>query len=115
MTPITIVARIVRVVTGNATATLLHAVVEDGLEAKLEVLPAQARAVVPGQVLVMQWSVHSIPELSTPQAPARPAALPVDPLDHEFDIRSETPASTTGARDIIDEFNTLLGSPRRKG
>ena len=111
----TIVARIIRVLTGNATATMLHAVGEDGLEIKLEVPPAQARAVVPGQVLVMQWSAHSVPELSTPQAPARPAALPIDPLDHEFDIRSETPASATGARDIIDEFNTLLGSPRRKG
>ena len=111
----TIVARIIRVITGNATATMLHALNEDGLEAKIEVTPAQARAIVPGQVLVIQWSVHSVPELSTPQAPARPATLPADPHDHEFDIRSETPASAMGARDIIDEFNTLLGSPRRKG
>ena len=70
----TIVARIIRVLTGNATATMLHAVDEDGLEIKLEVPPAQARAVVPGQVLVMQWSTHGIPELSSPQAPVQAAA-----------------------------------------
>lgn len=113
MTTTTIVARIIRVLTGNATATMLHAVDEDGLELKLEVPPAQARVIVPGQVLVVQWSTHNIPELSNFQAPAQ--AAPVDPLDHEFDIRTQTPASDLRSRDIIDEFNTLLGSPRRKG
>ncbi len=109
----TTVARILRVHTGHATATMLHAIDDDGLEIKLEVSPAQARAIVPGNVLIVQWSAHGVPDLSSTQAP-QPAAQPTDPLDHEFDIRSETPASATSARDIIDEFNTLLGSTRRK-
>ncbi len=107
-----VAARIVRVLTGNATATMLHAIDADGLELRLEVPPAQARAVTPGQVLVLQWSVHSIPELTAPPAPT---TAPPDPLDHEFDLRTETPASTSRAQDILDEFNTLLGSPRTKG
>jgi hypothetical protein len=109
----TLVARVIRVLTGNSTATMLHAIDNNSLEIKLEVSPAQARAIVPGQVLVVHWSAHSIPELAVPQT--QPTALPSDPLDHEFDLHSATPASTTRAQNIIDEFNTLLGSPRAKG
>lgn len=109
----TMVARILRVLTGHDTATMLHAVDDDGLEIKLEVPPAQARTIVPGQVLVLQWSAHSIPALAAPTAAPQPAAI--DPIDHEFDLRSGPPASAASARTIIDEFNTLLGAPRRKG
>ena len=109
----TMVARIVRVLTGHDTATMLQAVDDDGLEIKLEVSPAQARTIVPGQVLVMQWSAHSIPALTVPQA--TPQAAAADPIDHEFDLRSEPPASAASARHIINKFNTLLGAPRRKG
>jgi hypothetical protein len=110
----TIVARIARVITGSATATMVHAIADD-LDIKLEVSPGQARALVPGQVLVVQWSAHSVPELSSPEL-ATPASIAIDPLDHEFDIRiNNTPAPAVGARDILDEFNALLGAPRRKG
>ena len=109
----TMVTRIIRVLTGHDTATMLHAVDDDGLEIKIEVPPAQARTIVPGQVLVVQWSAHSIPALATTPTAPQPAAA--DPIDHEFDIRSEPPASTASVRTIIDEFNTLLGAPRRKG
>lgn len=111
---ITIAGRIARVVTGSSTATLLHAIVDDGLEIKIEVTPAQARAVVPGQVLVVQWSVHTVPELTAHELP-QPATRPADPIDHEFDIRNETPAAAASRRDIIDEFNVLLGSARGRG
>ena len=110
----TIAARITRVLTGASTATLLHAIDDDGLEIKLEVPPALARAVVPGQVLVVQWSTHTVPELTMAELPP-PAARPADPLDHEFDIRHETTAAAPGARDIIDEFTMLLGSSRERG
>lgn len=110
----TMVARIVRVLTGHDTATLLHAADDDGLEIKLEVPPAQARTIVPGQVLVVQWSAHTVPALTTTAAAPQPAAH-TDPIDHEFDLRSEPTVSTAGPRNIIDEFNTLLGAPRRKG
>jgi len=106
-------ARIIRVVTGNTTATLVHAIDDDGRDQKLELEPAAARTIVPGQVLILQWSVHSIPELTG--APALPVTRPADPLDHEFDSRIDTPAPAAGARDILDEFNALLGLPRRKG
>jgi hypothetical protein len=110
---ITIVARITHVVTGHDTATLLQAIDDDDLEIKLEVPPAQARMIVPGQVLVLQWSAHTVPALTTP-APQLEAPA-ADPIDHEFDLRSEPPASPASARSIIDEFNTLLGTARRKG
>lgn len=110
----TIAARITRVLTGASTATLLHAIDDDGLEIRLEVPPAQARAVVPGQVLVVQWSTHTIPELTIAEVQP-PTARPADPLDHEFDIRRETSTAAPGARDIIDEFDVLLGSSRGRG
>jgi hypothetical protein len=112
MTPIA--ARIARVHTGSSVATLIHAIDDDGREHRLEFPPALARTIVPGQVLVFQWSVHTVPDLSTPEPP-RPAATPADPIDHEFDLRNDPPAAATGARDIIDEFHKLLGSTREKG
>lgn len=110
----TIAARITRVHTGSSVATLLHAIDDDGLEHRIEVPPALARAVVPGQVLVLQWSVHTVPTLSSQEPPA-PAPRAVDPIDHEFDLRSEPPAAAGSARDIIDEFNALLGPARGRG
>lgn len=107
----TIVARILRVLTGHAQAAMLHAVDEDGLELRLEVPAAHARTVVPGQVLVMQWSAHAVPELTPTPTPAQHAHHDDDPIDHEFDIRSEPPS----ARAIEDELSMLLGPARRKG
>ena len=113
MTQAIVAARVIRVVTGNATATLVHAIDDDGRDQKLELEPATARTIVPGQVLILQWSVHNIPELT--DTPAVPVTRPADPLDHEFDSRIDTPAPAAGARNILDEFNALLDMPRRKG
>ena len=112
----TVVARIARVITGHDTATKLEAFDDDGLEIKFEVSPAQARAIVPGQVLVLQWSTHTIPEWTSSETFAVGTRVDLkDPIDLEFDIRSEPPATPASARNILDEFNTLLGTPRRKG
>lgn len=111
---ITIAARIARVLTGSSTATLVHAIDDDGLEIKLEVPPAQARTILPGQVLVVQWSAHTVPDLKAHEQP-QPITRPVDPIDHEFDIRNDTPAAAASSRDIIDDFNVLLGSTRGRG
>ena len=111
---ITIAARIARVVTGSSTATLLHAIDDDSLEIKIEVSPAQARAVVPGQVLIVQWSVHTVPDLTAHEQPP-PMARVADPIDHEFDNRNDTAASAAIGRSFMDDFNVLLGSTRGRG
>jgi hypothetical protein len=64
----TIVARVVRVVMGHSPAALIHAREESGNEHKLEVAVEAARNMSAGQVLVLQWSVHNLPELATPHA-----------------------------------------------
>lgn len=110
----TIAARVARVHTGSSVATLIHALDDDGLEHKIEVPPALARTVVPGQVLILQWSVHTVPNLASPE-PQAPATQAVDPIDHEFDLRNSASAAAVGARDFIDEFNTLLGPTRGRG
>lgn len=113
------VARIARVITGHDTATMIEAFDDEGLKTGFEVPPAQARDIVPGQVLVLQWSTHTIPEWTSSEVVAVGTRVDLkDPVDLEFDIRNEPPASAAtpaSARNILDEFNTLLGIPRRKG
>ncbi len=115
----TTVVRIARVITGHDTATMIEAFDDEGLKISLEVQPAQARAIVPGQVLVLQWSTHTVPEWTTSEVFAVGTRSHLaDPIDLEFDIRREPIASAAApasARSILDEFNTLLGMPRRKG
>jgi hypothetical protein len=110
----TVVARIVRVLTGHTQASMLHAVDEDGLELRLEVPAAQVRAVVPGQVLVVQWSAHTVPDLRTAPETSPPITTTADPIDHEFDTHRETHGAVPGALDLDDALSTLLGPARRK-
>lgn len=58
-----IVARILRVLQGHSPTAMVHA--RDGLghEHKLEVPLESVRGVTAGQVLVLEWSVHDLPEL----------------------------------------------------
>jgi hypothetical protein len=109
----TLVARVLRVLTGHTQEAMLHAVTDDGLEVRLEVPGAQARTVVPGHVLVVQWSAHAVPELRAAPETPEPAATD-DPIDHEFDIHRETHGSTPRAHFIEDALNTLLGAARGK-
>lgn len=109
----TLVARVLRVLTDQAQAAMLHAVTDDGLELRLEVPGAQARTVVPGHVLVVQWSSHPVPELRPPPETPEPTTYD-DPIDHEFDIHRETQGSTPRAHFLEDALNTLLGAARGK-
>lgn len=85
----TVVARVLRVLTGHSSTAMIHAVDEHGHEHKLEVPSAYTRGVEAGQLLVLQWSVHGLPgvldssaavellpaAVSEPPAPAASASL----------------------------------------
>lgn len=57
----TVVARVLRVLTGHSPTAMIHAVDEHGHEHKLEVPSESTRGVEAGRLLVLQWSVHSLP------------------------------------------------------
>lgn len=57
----TVVARVLRVLTGHSSTAMIHAVDEHGHEHKLEVPSTSVRGVETGQLLVLQWSVHGAP------------------------------------------------------
>jgi hypothetical protein len=58
----TIVARVLRVLTGHSPTAMIHAIDEHGHEHKLEVPVESTRDATPGRILVLQWSVHGLPE-----------------------------------------------------
>lgn len=60
---ITVVARIHRVLQGHSPTAMLQAREDSGNEIKLEVSLESIRGVTPGQVLVLQWSVHNLAEM----------------------------------------------------
>ena len=137
------VFRVTRVLTAPASPVArLQAVDEGGHEARLEVPVALVQRIAPGHVLVLNWSVHALPE---PLAPAPMDAAPVAAETPEFTmsgraadaafmdlmsrVRRDTsaarepltisttpPASQTRSEPVInDEFDKLLGSTRTKG
>ena len=137
------VYRVARVViTSLSPVARIDATDAEGHELRLEAPVAIAQQAAAGRVLVVQWSLHDLPATLPQEAPAveRPQAVPMtreatgnlvdeafmnlmDPGRHgalktrptHTDFHHETQPSTTGAPDISDEFNTLLGTPRRKG
>ena len=60
----TTLARVLRVLTGHSATAMIHAVDERGHELKIEVPTELTQAVAPGRVLVFQWSVHGLPDVS---------------------------------------------------
>jgi len=133
----------VRTADGSPVARL-QGVDEDGHELRLEVPAALVGRTAPGHVLVLNWSIHALPEpLAPAPAPERPpvAAAPSSPaaagpraVDDAFmdlmsrvrrgtsaavapaPITTTPPASQTRSEpEINDEFNTLLGMAPRKG
>ena len=82
----TVVARVQRVLTGHSPVAMIHAVDEHGHEHRLEVPVDAAREVATGSVLVLQWSAHGLPGV-TSDGPT----IEVVPVE-------ETPPTTTGAR-----------------
>ena len=83
-----IVARILRVLQGHSPTAMVHARDRVGHEHKLEVPLESVRGVTSGQVLVLEWSVHDLPELvlgevvpptTRPAEEPRPSATPPSP------------------------------------
>ena len=138
------VYRVTRVLTAaGSPVARLQASDEDGHEARLELPAGLVGRTAPGHVLVLNWSIHALPELLAPPAPATvdatppaSAAAPATPasartVDEAFmDLMSRgrqgtsapalmtmtTPAAQTRrGPEINDEFNTLLGSAPGKG
>jgi len=139
------VYRVARVLTAaSSPVAQLHAVNAEGHELRLEVPTTAAREIAAGQVLVLQWSTHAVPEFvaqGEPQPSPRdepravsgqiPTGASVDEAFMTLMARGRgtsgtsvpgVPFTTPGGpskaaadHGINDEFNTLLGSARTKG
>jgi len=94
----TVVARVLRVLTGQSPIALVHAIDELGHEHKLELPAATVRGVTTGHLLVLQWSTHAPPGLAEPAADAMPAEI--------------SPRAETGSTTSAFQLETLLGLPR---
>lgn len=111
----TIAARILRVMSGHSSTAMLIATDNNGRELRLEVPVDAVQGVGPNQVLVLQWSVHTIPspvpiEVVVTSAPeSSPTAAPpteTRPTSASGEIHDST--HTTG------KLEQLLGlSPGR--
>ena len=134
----------VRTAAGSPVARL-QAVDEGGHELRLELPVALVERTTPGHVLVLNWSIHALPEPLAPavapevsqvaadQAPRTFVASPRAVDDAFMDLMSRVrrdpsaasttpsiatnpPASQTrGGPETNDDFNKLLGSTRTKG
>lgn len=110
----TIVARVVRVVMGHSPAALIHAREESGNEHKLEVAVEAARNMSAGQVLVLQWSVHNLPELATPHVVVGEivdATYTARPNEQSASVDDASPpaAATPGGRSEAMQLERALG------
>ena len=139
------VYRVLRVLTAaGSPVARVQAMNEEGNEARLELPALLVQRIAPGHVLVLNWSIHALPELLAPAAPQEEPHVSADqaPLtsagspravdDAFMDLMSRVrrdpsatsatplsattpPASQTRSGEINDEFNKLLGSARTKG
>lgn len=140
------VYRVARVLTAaSSPVAQLHAINTAGHELRLEVPTTAVREIAAGQVLVLQWSVHAVPEVLAQEQPQssplrdEPQAVTGQILtgasvDEAFMTLMARGRSTSGASSsetpltapagpskaaadhgINEEFNTLLGSARTKG
>lgn len=92
--------RVMRVLAGHSPVARIDASDEDdGLEIRLEVPLETARAVSPGQVLVVEWSLQNAatsPSKSDPRPPASaPRSGPVVIVDAEFTTSAPHPSNAT--------------------
>lgn len=108
----TIVARVVRVLVGHSPTAMIHARQEGGHEHKIEVPVEAVRNVSPGQVLVLEWSIHSLPEL----APGVTASEVVDATFSERPLEAPTsgqesarPTQSTNHRSEAMALEAALG------
>ena len=113
---ITIVARVLRILSGHSAAAQVQLVDEHGHEHKLELPFELAQRIEPNSLMVLQWSIHAVPgevALSGPApeltirpgtsvaGPARPPAQVVEPVPITVprpDERPSNAADTSGSR-----------------
>ena len=94
------VYRVTRVLTAASSPVARLDANSDAGELRLEVPAALAERIAPGHVLVLNWSVHVLPE---PLVPAAVAAAPV---------AAETPESTMSGRAADAAFMDLMSRVR---
>ena len=107
----TVVARVLRVLSGHSTAAMVHALDEHGHELRLEVPAASVRELEPGAVLVLHWSVHRLPD-TLAQLPANDRAT----APSESTARANEPTGRTAEpveRPLASPASLPLGSTER--
>lgn len=102
----TVIARVLRVLTGDSSAAMVHALDEHGREHKLEIPAAAARTVTPGRLLILQWSVHDAPNAITEAPPTVPPTVPPAATGNQAST-TEPPAIVQ--RDANRQLAELLG------
>ena len=133
------VYRVSRVLTAaGSPVARLQARNEEGLEVGLELPAVLVERTAPGHVLVLNWSIHALPEplasapVAADDAPPASATSPRAVDEAFMDLMSRgrrsnaagapSPISTTppasqtrSGPEINDEFNTLLGGAPGRG
>lgn len=94
----TIVARVVRVRMGHSPTAMVQAVDQLGHDHRLEIPVEDARDVSPGAALVLQWSVHGIPDMPRDSA-----------VEIEVVPASPAPAEATSPTDEVGQLEAMLG------
>ena len=75
----TVIARVIKILTGKSPTSRVDLRDEFGNEHKLEVPTKTIADFVPGRVLILQWSVHDVPAFEEPPQPAQPSGPPPKP------------------------------------
>ena len=99
----TIVARVVRVRMGHSPTAMVQAVDEFGHEQKLEIPVEHTRDIKPGGVLVLQWTVHAVPEMP------REGVVEIDVLPAPEPAPPEAPRGLTSPADEVGQLEAMLG------
>jgi hypothetical protein len=105
-----IVARILRVLQGHSPTAMVHARDRVGHEHKLEVPLESVRGVTAGQVLVLEWSVHDLPEMVVGEV-VPPATRPAEePKPGAAPTPAPTSTPTTAAAPSEEQMlEVMLG------
>ena len=125
---ITIVARVLRTLSGHSAAAQVQLLDEHGHEHKLEIPFELAQRIEPGSLMVLQWSTHSVPGevIVTGPAPevanrAGVGAVPARPLAQVLDaLREESrgapsSASTSATTSATTNASTSATTPPAGG
>ena len=117
----TVVARVLRVLSGHSAAAMVHALDEHGHELRFEVPAASVQELEPGAVLVLQWSVHRLPDTLAqspanettprPESSARATTPPTAALGSTERSAADAgePRTSTPSLDLPEPLASLLG------